>query len=80
MSWSGVRRRLRGVPERADDPHEAVRYQAVLGLHRRGEATGSLPPDSGKSRDRLTVLTEDTSSRLCQAAARLLGVADSGPP
>ncbi|MFJ1961556.1 HEAT repeat domain-containing protein [Streptomyces massasporeus] len=71
-----LRRFLRGL----DDPHEAVRYQAVLGLQRWAQATGSLPPDSGRTRDRLTALTEDTSPRLRQAATRLLGVADSGPP
>ncbi|MEU0175123.1 HEAT repeat domain-containing protein [Streptomyces massasporeus] len=70
------RRFLRGL----DDPHEAVRYQAVLGLRRWAEATGSLPPDRGRTRDRLTGLTEDASPRLRQAATRLLGSADSGPP
>ncbi|MFJ4277442.1 hypothetical protein [Streptomyces massasporeus] len=68
-----LRRFLRGL----DDPHEAVRYQAVLGLQRWTQATGSLPPDSGKTRDRLTALTEDASPPLRQAATRLLGVADT---
>jgi hypothetical protein len=62
-----------------DHPHEPVRYEAVLGLQRWAEATGSLPPESGRSRDRLTALTEDASPRLRQAATRLLGVPDSGP-
>ncbi|MFD9937663.1 HEAT repeat domain-containing protein [Streptomyces massasporeus] len=71
-----LRRFLRGL----DDPHEAVRYEAVLGLQRWAEATGSLPPGSEETRDRLNALTEDPSPRLRQAAAHLLGVADSGPP
>jgi HEAT repeat protein len=70
-----LRRFLRSL----DDPHEPVRYEAVLGLQRRAEATGSLPPDSGRTRDRLTALTEDASPRLRQAATRLLGIPDSGP-
>ncbi|MFD9981885.1 HEAT repeat domain-containing protein [Streptomyces massasporeus] len=71
-----LRRFLRGL----DDPHERVRYEAVLGLQRWAEATGSLPPDCGSTHDRLNALTEDPSPRLRQAAAHLLGVADSGPP
>ncbi|MFE5759365.1 hypothetical protein ACFQ7I_37585 [Streptomyces massasporeus] len=71
-----LRRFLRGL----DDPHEAVRYEAVLGPQRWAEATGSLPPDGGRTRDRPNALTEDPSPRLRQAAAHLLGVADSGPP
>ncbi|MEW2462569.1 hypothetical protein ACLQ2D_30120 [Streptomyces sp. DT199] len=50
------------------------------GAFRWAEATGSLPPDNGRTGDRLTALTEDASTRPRQAATRLLGVADSGPP
>ncbi|MFF6916308.1 HEAT repeat domain-containing protein [Streptomyces sp. NPDC012466] len=71
-----VRRFRRGL----DDPHEPVRYQAVLGLERWAGATGSLPQDSDKAHGRLTALTEDESPRLRQAATRLLGTLDSGPP
>ncbi|MFJ8595244.1 HEAT repeat domain-containing protein [Streptomyces sp. NPDC093598] len=70
-----VRRFLRSL----DDPHEPVRYEAVLGLERWAGATGSLPPDSANARTRLTALTEDASPRLRQAATRLLDTLDSGP-
>ncbi|MFD5482516.1 HEAT repeat domain-containing protein [Streptomyces hawaiiensis] len=71
-----LRRFLRSL----DDPYEPVRYEAVLGLQRWAEATGTLPPDSEKARSRLTALTEDASPRLRQAATRLLGTLDTGPP
>ncbi|MFC8144003.1 HEAT repeat domain-containing protein [Streptomyces paradoxus] len=71
-----VRRFLR----RLDDPHEPVRYEAVLGLERWVEAAGSLPPDSETARGRLAALTEDASPRLRQAATRLVGTLDTGPP
>ncbi|MER5835674.1 HEAT repeat domain-containing protein [Streptomyces sp. NPDC002130] len=70
-----VRRFLRSL----DDPHEPVRYEAVLGLRRWVEATGSLPPDDEGARDRLTALTGDASARLRQAATGLLGRLDTGP-
>jgi HEAT repeat protein len=63
-----VQRFLRGL----DDPHEAVRYQAVLGLRRWVEATGALPPDSGGVRERLVFLTADSSPRLSWIAAHVL--------
>ncbi|MFI8891370.1 HEAT repeat domain-containing protein [Streptomyces paradoxus] len=70
-----VRRFLR----RLDDPHEPVRYEAVLGLERWAEAAGSPPPDSETARGRLAALTEDASPRLRRAATRLLGLLDTGP-
>ncbi|MBB6080319.1 HEAT repeat domain-containing protein [Streptomyces paradoxus] len=70
-----VRRFLR----RLDDPHEPVRYEAVLGLERWTEAAGSPPPGSETARGRLAALTEDASPRLRQAATRLLGLLDTGP-
>jgi HEAT repeat protein len=73
---SDVRRFVR----RLDDPHEPVRYEAVLGLERWTEAGGPLPPDGETARGRLEALTEDASPRLRQAATRLLGALDTGPP
>ncbi|MFB7934409.1 HEAT repeat domain-containing protein [Streptomyces sp. NPDC056039] len=70
-----VRRFLRGL----DDPHEAVRYEAVLGLERRVTATGALPPGSEEAHTRLTALTTEASPRLCQAATRLIETLGSGP-
>ncbi|MGX1566635.1 HEAT repeat domain-containing protein [Streptomyces sp. NPDC055506] len=70
-----VRRFLRGL----DDPYEAVRYEAVLGLERRVTATGSLPPGSEEAHGRLTALTEDASPRLRQAATRVLEALGTGP-
>ncbi|MFF8940280.1 HEAT repeat domain-containing protein [Streptomyces paradoxus] len=70
-----VRRFLR----RLDDPHEPVRYEAVLGLERWAEAAGPLPPGSETARGRLVALTEDASPRLRRAATRLLGILDTGP-
>ncbi|CAL9326943.1 HEAT repeat domain-containing protein [Streptomyces sp. SudanB52_2052] len=70
-----VRRFLRSL----DDPHEAVRYQAVLGLTRWVEATGSLPPGGEEARARLTALTTDASLRVRQAAAGLIEALDTGP-
>ncbi|MGA5205647.1 HEAT repeat domain-containing protein [Streptomyces variegatus] len=72
-----LRRFLRSL----DDPHEPARYEAVLGLQRWADATGTLPPDeTDNARRRLTALTEDVSPRLRQAATRLLGTPDTGPP
>ncbi|KJK37241.1 hypothetical protein UK15_22940 [Streptomyces variegatus] len=53
-----LRRFLRSL----DDPHEPARYEAVLGLQRWADATGTLPPDeTDNARRRLTALTEDVS-------------------
>lgn len=64
-----------------DDPYEAVRYHAALGLTRWAKtSTETLPNDTGV-RARLTVLTSDASPRLRQAAAGALdalGPAASG--
>ncbi|MEU6908622.1 HEAT repeat domain-containing protein [Streptomyces coeruleorubidus] len=68
-----VRRFLRGL----DDPHEPVRYEAVLGLGRWVEATGTLPPGSEEAHSRLTALTTDASHRLRHAAAGLLEALDT---
>jgi hypothetical protein len=69
-----VRRFLRSL----DDPHEPVRYEAVLGLQRWAEATGSLPPDEdGRAHRRLTTLTGDASARLRRATTRLLHSLDT---
>ncbi|MBR8639734.1 hypothetical protein KEF29_11565 [Streptomyces tuirus] len=70
-----VRRFVRSL----DDPHEAVRYEAVLGLERWVEANGSLPPDSEHARAGLAALTANPSPRLRQAATGLLEALDSGP-
>ncbi|MEU0203461.1 MULTISPECIES: HEAT repeat domain-containing protein [unclassified Streptomyces] len=70
-----VRRFLRSL----DDPYEGVRYQAVLGLTRWVEATGTLPPGSEAARVRLTALTEDASLRVRRAAAELVEALDAGP-
>ncbi|MFC9504738.1 HEAT repeat domain-containing protein [Streptomyces sp. NPDC057002] len=70
-----VLRFLRGL----DDPYEAVRYEAVLGLERRVTATGSLPPGSEEAHSRLTALTADASPRLRQAATRVLEALGTGP-
>ncbi|MFI8166267.1 HEAT repeat domain-containing protein [Streptomyces sp. NPDC085931] len=72
---SDVRRFLRGL----DDPHETVRYEAVLGLRRWADAHGSWPPGAGPAaRERLTALTADSSPRLRDAATGLLAALDSG--
>jgi HEAT repeat protein len=63
-----ARRFVKGL----DDPHEAVRYHAALGLARWLEATGALPQDSSGVRERLAVLTSDSSLRLRRAAADVL--------
>ncbi|MER7406122.1 HEAT repeat domain-containing protein [Streptomyces sp. NPDC000070] len=68
-----VRRFLRGL----DDPHEPVRYEAVLGLERWVAATGTLPPGSEEGHSRLTALTTDASHRLRHAATSLLAALDT---
>ncbi|MFI6376029.1 HEAT repeat domain-containing protein [Streptomyces sp. NPDC050546] len=70
-----LRRFLRGL----DDPYEAVRYEAVLGLERLVTATGSLHAGSEEAHSRLTDLTADASPRLRQAATRVLEALGTGP-
>ncbi|CAL9343079.1 HEAT repeat domain-containing protein [Streptomyces sp. enrichment culture] len=69
-----VRRFLRFL----DDPHEPVRYEAVLGLRRWMDANGSWPPGAEHHRDRLTALTGDPSPRLRAAATDLLAASGTG--
>ncbi|MFF8190575.1 hypothetical protein ACF05L_06740 [Streptomyces bobili] len=65
---------VRRFVEARDDPHEAVRYHAALGLTRRTAAGGELPPGSGGGvRDGLTLLgAADPSQRLRQAVTEAL--------
>ncbi len=74
-SRKDVRRFVRGL----DDPHEAVRYHAALGLTRWTAATGTPPPDTGRLRERLHALTADTSPRLRRAAADALAALAPDP-
>ncbi|MFH9043418.1 HEAT repeat domain-containing protein [Streptomyces sp. NPDC017966] len=63
-----LRRFVRGL----DDPYEAVRYHAALGLTRWAETSTGPLPDTARVSARLTVLTSDASPRLRQAAADAL--------
>ncbi|MFF7530104.1 HEAT repeat domain-containing protein [Streptomyces bobili] len=65
---------VRRFVEALDDPHEAVRYHAALGLTRWTAAGGELPPGSGgEVRDRLARLgAADPSRRLRRAATEAL--------
>ncbi|MFD3497865.1 HEAT repeat domain-containing protein [Streptomyces sp. NPDC058676] len=73
-SRKDVRRFVRGL----DDPHEAVRYQAALGLTRWTTATREPPPDSAGLRERLHALTVDDSPRLRRAATDALAALAPG--
>ena len=55
-----------------DDPHEAVRYHAALGLGRYAREHGTLPPGGDGTADRLTALTTGGSPRTRRAAAEAL--------
>ncbi|MGI5460751.1 HEAT repeat domain-containing protein [Streptomyces sp. CA-249302] len=63
-----VRRFLDGL----EDPHESVRYQAALRLKRWVKASGTLPPDDARVRERLHLFATEGSPRLRQAATGLL--------
>jgi HEAT repeat protein len=55
-----------------DDPHEAARYHATLGLGRYVQEHGALPPGGDGAVDLLTALTADDSRRTRQSAAEVL--------
>ncbi|GKQ36195.1 HEAT repeat domain-containing protein [Streptomyces sp. A012304] len=76
MAVEDVRRCVRGL----DDPYEAVRYRAVIGLARWVELTGAPPPDSDGVHERLAVLASHPSARLRRAAADLLDTLGPAAP
>jgi HEAT repeat protein len=55
-----------------DDPHEAARYHATLGLGRYVQEHGALPPGGDGAVGLLTALTADDSRRTRQSAAEVL--------
>ncbi|OQD51975.1 hypothetical protein BM536_036575 [Streptomyces phaeoluteigriseus] len=64
---------VRSFVEGLDDPHEAVRCHAALGLTRWAAAGGKLPPGSGGTRARPARSGAcDTSRRLRRAATEAL--------